>query len=143
MRQLVFISQTIIQIFVAVGALVCGLLLIIDPSDVLLQMHPDILKDSPFHDFLAPGVILFLVNGVGQLFAGLLSIRRHRFAGYVGAVFGIGLMTWIFVQVNMIGGRHILQYSYFLFGLLETALSFSIHNYLTAAREQRTASSSV
>ena len=72
------------------------------------------------------------MNGVGQIVAGLLSLRRHSFAGYVGAVFGMGLMIWIFVQVNMIGGGHILQYSYFMLGLLETALSFLIQNYLSA-----------
>jgi hypothetical protein len=123
MKNLVFISQTIIQIFVGLSALVSGALLIIGPSGALLHLPPDMLKDTPFHDFLAPGVILFLVNGVGQLVAGILSIRRHRFAGYVGAVFGMGLMIWIFVQVNMIGGRNILQYSYFTLGLLETTLS--------------------
>ena len=100
------------------------------PSGALFQLPPDILKNTPFHDFLIPGIILFFINGVGQIVAGFLSMRRHPVAGYAGAVFGLGLMIWIFVQVNMIGGGHILQYSYFMLGLLETALSFLIQNYL-------------
>jgi hypothetical protein len=139
MKNFVFISQAVIQIFVGLGAVVCGALLIIVPSGAILQMPPDMLKDAPFHDFLTPGIILFLVNGVGQLVAGILSIRMHRYAGYVGAAFGMGLMIWIFVQVNMIGGRGILQYSYFGLGLLETVLSFLIHDYLSATREHRVA----
>jgi hypothetical protein len=128
-------SQATIQIFVGLGAVVSGVLLMIIPSGAILQLPPDMLKDTPFHDFLVPGVILFLVNGVGQLVAGTPSMRRHPSAGYVGAVFGMGLMIWIFVQVNMIGGRYILQYSYFILGLLETALSFLIHDHLSATRE--------
>ena len=139
MKNLAFVSQTIIQIFVGSSALVSGALLIIVPSGAFLHLPPDMLKDTPFHDFLAPGIILFLINGVGQLVAGILSIRRNRLAGYGGAVCGMGLMIWIFVQVNMIGGRNILQYSYFILGLLETALSFLIQNYLSDTRGQRAA----
>jgi hypothetical protein len=46
-------------------------------------------------------------------------------------VLGIGLMIWIFVQVNMIGGGHILQYSYFALGVVETSLSFLIQDQLS------------
>jgi hypothetical protein len=105
------------------------------PSGALFQLAPDMLKDTLFHDFLIPGIILFFINGIGQIVAGILSLRRHTSAGYFGAVFGMGLMIWIFVQVNMIGGGHILQYGYFMLGLLETALSFLIQNYLSSAKE--------
>jgi hypothetical protein len=67
---------------------------------------------------------------VGQLTAGLMSFRRHPLAGYTGAVFGIGLMIWIFVQVSMIGGGHILQYSYFFLGTIETVLAFLIQRHM-------------
>jgi membrane associated rhomboid family serine protease len=100
-------------------------------------MPSDILKDTPFHDFLIPGVILFLINGVGQLATGILSLRKHPFAGYAGAVFGMVLMIWIFMQVNMIGGNHILQCSYFMLGVLETTLAFLTHNFLLITREHR------
>lgn len=131
MKKLLFIIQGIIQIFVGFGGLICGLLMILFPSGRILQMPLDILKDSPFQNFLIPGVILFLVNGIGQLTAGVLSFRKHALSGYVGVVFGIGLMIWIFVQVCMIGGDHIFQYIYFFFGVIETALAFLIHENLT------------
>jgi hypothetical protein len=137
MKSLLFTSQSVIQIFVGLGAVVSGTLLIIVPSGEVLKLPPDMLRNTSFHDFLVPGIILFLVNGVGQLVAGILSIRRNPLAGYVGAVFGMGLMIWIFVQVNMIGGGHILQYSYFIFGLIETALAFLIQNHLSATNAQK------
>jgi hypothetical protein len=114
----------ILQIFVGIGAVVSGGLLVAAPSGKYLQTPPDMLAGSPFHDFLVPGLILILVNGVGQLAAGVLTFRRHPAYPFAGMVFGLGLMIWIFVQVNMIGGGHWLQFSYFALGVVESALSF-------------------
>lgn len=139
MNNLLFISQGFVQILVALGAIVSGAILILFPSGRLLQVPPGMLGDSPFADFLIPGIILFLVNGVGQLAAGILTFRKNRLSGYLGAIFGIGLMIWIFVQVNMIGGRNVLQYSYFAVGALETAFAFLIHAHLPAASPETTA----
>ena len=130
MNNLLFISQGIIQIFVSLGALSAGVLMILFPSGKQLQIPLEILDGSPFNNFLVPGIILFLINGVGQLTAGLMSFRRHPLAGYTGAVFGIGLMIWIFVQVSMIGGGHILQYSYFFLGTIETVLAFLMQRHV-------------
>ncbi len=130
MKRPLFISQAVLQFLVGIGAAISGALLIVAPSGRLLQAPPDMLKGSPFTDFLLPGLILFLVNGVGQLVASVLSYRMHKWSGYVGAVFGFGLMIWIFVQVNMIGGGHILQYGYFAVGVVETALAFLVQSSL-------------
>ncbi|NTV84136.1 MAG: hypothetical protein HGA23_07540, partial [Bacteroidales bacterium] len=90
MKSLVFISQSVIQIFVGIGAFICGALLMLVPSGTIFQMSPEMLQQSPFNDFFIPGIILLLVNGLGQLAAGMLTIRKYRLAGYAGAVFGIG-----------------------------------------------------
>jgi hypothetical protein len=130
MKNLLFVSQGVIQIFVGIGAVASGALLIIAPSGELLQMSTDMLKGTPFDDYLIPGIILFLVNGLGQIVGGILTLRRNRIAGFLGAALGIALMIWLFVQVNMIGGGHILQYSYFMIGVIETTLSFVIQDHL-------------
>jgi hypothetical protein len=134
-KNFVCVSQAVIQFLVGLGAIVSGAMLVAVPAGSLLRMSPDMLKEAPFDDFLLPGIILFLVIGVGQVVGGVLTLRRHRSAGYLGAVLGIGLMIWIFVQVNMIGGRHILQYSYFMVGVIETGLSFLIQDHLSATRD--------
>lgn len=124
MKKGLFVTQGIIQFFVGIGALVCGMLFIIYPSGRGLGVPLSLLEGSPFSNFLIPGIILFLVNGAGQLWAGVLGFKRHAWAGYAGEVFGMGLMIWIFVQVSMIGGGHWLQYTYFFLGLVETVLAF-------------------
>ena len=140
MKTLLFVTQAVIQILVGIGAAVSGMLLVIRPSGELLQAPVEMLKGSPFSDFFVPGIVLFLVNGMGQLLAGVITLRRHPYAALTGAVFGIGLMIWIFVQVNMIGGGHILQYSYFFIGVLETSLAFIMCNSSTGSRGNITAS---
>jgi len=126
MKKLLFISQGVLQIFVGVTAAVSGLMLMAYPSGSLIQAPPEMLEGSPFTNFLIPGLILFAVNGIGQLMAASFTLRRKPAAALTGAVFGLGLMIWIFIQVNMIGGGHILQYGYFFIGVAETALAFLI-----------------
>jgi hypothetical protein len=51
--------------FLGISALGGGRALIISPSGKLLGGLPlSILKNSPFEDFLNPGIILFLVLGI-------------------------------------------------------------------------------
>jgi len=130
MKNILFVSQGVIQIFVGIGAVAGGALLIVAPSGELLQMSTDMLKGAPFDDFRIPGIVLFLVNGLGQIVGGILTLRRNRIAGFLGAALGIALMIWLFVQVNIIGGGHILQYGYFMIGVIETTLSFVIQDHL-------------
>ncbi len=118
------IIQCTIQFLVSLGALIAGVLMMIDPSGAVFQFPPDTLRNTPFGNFVVPGIILFTINGIGQLIAGILTIKRHRFSPLVGAIFGFGLMIWIFVQVNMIGGGYTVQYVYFFIGVVETALAF-------------------
>ncbi len=47
---------------------------------------------------------------VGHLVSAVLCFKLHRIAGFAGIFFGFGLIIWLFVQVNMIGGGSWLQY---------------------------------
>lgn len=130
MEKGLFITQGIIQLIVGIGAVVCGVIFVLFPSGQVLGIPLSLLEGSPFSNFLISGIILFLVNGIGQLWAGVLSLKRHAWSGHAGAVFGMGLMIWIFVQVSMIGGGHWLQYTYFCLGVIETVLAFLIREKL-------------
>jgi len=128
MKKSLFIIQSILQFYVGIGGFICGFIFILFPSGRILKIPLELLEESPFSDFLIPGIILFLVNGVGQIWSGILSLKRHAWSGYAGAVFGMGLIIWIFVQVSMIGGGHWLQYTYFFLGVMETMLAFFIRD---------------
>jgi hypothetical protein len=123
MKKIVPALEGIVQAFVALGALPCGVLLMVYPDGHALKMPLSMLKGSPFATFFLPGLILFAVIGIGHAAAAVLSFRRHRLSGLAGAVMGLGLMIWIFVQASMIGGGHWLQYLYFALGTAEVSLA--------------------
>ncbi|MBB5638398.1 hypothetical protein HDE68_004327 [Pedobacter cryoconitis] len=53
--------------FLGFGAIGGGGALIVSPTGTLIGMPPSILKNSPFHSFLIPGIILFALLGLGPL----------------------------------------------------------------------------
>ncbi|MHB8053891.1 MAG: hypothetical protein ACYDH3_01360 [Candidatus Aminicenantales bacterium] len=113
----------ILQALVALSALASGTAMIVYPSGSPIGMPLEMLKGSPFSDFFWPGVLLFAVIGLGHAAAAAMTFRRFRVRGLAGAVMGLGLMIWIFVQVNMIGGGHGLQYLFFALGTAEVSLA--------------------
>jgi hypothetical protein len=108
----------IIQIFIGIGALPAGIAMIIDPSGKKLGMSLEMLLNSPFSNFLIPGIVLLVVNGIGSLLGGVVSLLRYRFAGEIAAGLGIFLMMWIVAQVWWLG-IHWLHFLYLILGLVE------------------------
>jgi hypothetical protein len=53
----------ILHLLIGIGALISGTLLFVAP-DGRLMMPLDVLKGSPFNDFLIPGIILFVFVGI-------------------------------------------------------------------------------
>jgi hypothetical protein len=122
MKRAVFIAEGVVQVLISVGAIVAGIMMIAAPDGHLLQMPLSMLKNSPFRSFLVPGIILLLVNGIGNLLSAILCFQGRKYAAYVAEVFGFGLIIWVFVQVSMIGGGHWLPYIYFSLGILVALL---------------------
>lgn len=125
-----FIILGIIEAIVAIGALRSGLLMIIDPSGIKAGMVAVILKNSPFDDFLIPGIFLFVINGLGNLTGAILSFAKKKIAGTIGMVLGLMLVIWISAQVYWIGLSHILQPVFFVIGIIVVVLRFSIYRKL-------------
>jgi hypothetical protein len=69
---------------------------------------------------------LFLVIGVGNIVSAVLSFRIQRIAGFAGLFFGFGLVIWLFVQINLVGGGHWLQYLYFVLSIIQLLLGIAM-----------------
>ena len=123
MKRKITIALGILQTFVAIGAIPAGFSMIIQPDGSGLGMNTDILKHSPFPDFLIPGLFLFIVNGLLNLAAAVLSFVRNRFSGIPGLLLGIALVVWICVQVYYIHLTSFLQPLFLCIGLTEIILS--------------------
>lgn len=130
MKKRIFLFEGILQIFIALGAVGGGLVLLLDPSGQGIGFSVELLSNSPFSNYLIPGLFLFLVNGIGNFFCGFLSIREHHYAGYAGILFGAIMMTWILVQVAVLGWVSWLQPTYLFLGALELILGFVLQKAL-------------
>lgn len=109
-------------LFVAIGAIAAGICLILKPDGSILGMPLDMLKNSPFKNFLIPGIVLFTVNGLGSLIGSLLCFKRHTFAGTLTIILGIAMVIWITAQVYWIGLGSWLQPTFFVVGVVEIIL---------------------
>ena len=114
-------TEGILQVFIGLGALGGGWGLMADPTGTNLGMSVERLSGTPFRDFLIPGVVLFVVNGVGSLAGGIASFLRRRHAGEAAIGLGVFLMLWIVAQLVWLG-LHWLHALYFALGMLEFVL---------------------
>jgi hypothetical protein len=100
--------------------------MVIKPDGSGLGMSPEILQNTPFSNFLIPGLFLFVVNGLLNLLAAILSFIRNKFGSYLGLVLGIMLVLWIIIQVWLISLESFMQPLFFLIGLGEIVISILI-----------------
>lgn len=119
-------------ILLSIGAIAGGGSFILFPEGYLGMTPEAMLMQSPFQNFLIPGIILFSVLGVMPIFVvwGLLKKKKCKPAQAVNifpdmhwawswAVYtGFALIIWIYMQVYFLKGFHLLHSLYFFFGIL-------------------------
>jgi hypothetical protein len=114
-----------LHVFVGVGAVFGGLAAITNPK-APLGIPIEVLKNSPFSTFLIPGIILFTLIGLGNIFSALMFRFNSRFQGYISSVFSWALVIWIIVQCIMLNSIAALHVIFFTIGLIEASLSMII-----------------
>jgi hypothetical protein len=123
-----------VQLLVCVPAMVSGVALAASPSGRLLGLGTDALADSPFSTYLLPGLVLFAINGVGQLLAWVAIRARVTWGGQLAAALGLFLMAWIGAQVRWLAMPSWLQPLMFACGAAELWLGVVIVQGQTRAR---------
>lgn len=104
-----------------VGAMAGGMAAILNPSSPL-GMPATTLKNSPFSNFLIPGIILFTIVGLGNVISAVTIYMKSRFQGYISCTFGGALVIWIVVQCIMIKAVVFLHVLFFIIGLIQAIL---------------------
>lgn len=115
-----------LQVFIGLTAIAGGLGLVSDPSGTKMNIALEWLSDSPFSNYFVPGLVLLIVNGVGNFFAGIVTFLRNRYAGNIAVAFGTFLVLFILIEVWFIGAQTLLQPLYLLFGLTELVLGLML-----------------
>ncbi|MFT5874053.1 MAG: hypothetical protein ACI8WT_003013 [Clostridium sp.] len=80
-----------LHLFVGIGAIFGGLAAITN-SNQPLGISVEVLKNSPFSNYLIPGIILFTIIGLGNVISALLFRFKSRFQGYISSVFSWALV---------------------------------------------------
>lgn len=123
------IALGIIQLVAGFSGVIGGRELIADPSGSGLDMPVHWLADTPFSDYLIPGIVLFVLVGLASLIGATITFYKQRHAGLIAVGLGAVLMVWIIVQILMVGYRSYLQPLYFSFGALEFVFGFVVHRW--------------
>ncbi len=118
-------------LFIGIGA-VCGAVgMLVDPSgkamgmDAMLPFFEKLpFSEVLFRDFTFSGIALLVVNGLTNLTAAVLLLRRKKAGAVLGGVFGVTLMLWICIQFYMFP-FNFMSTSYFIFGLIQALTGYA------------------
>ncbi len=112
-------TASVIFLFInGTGALWGGAGLIYDPTGDYMQMPLSLLEHSPFHDYLVPGIILFIANGLFSMFVLFMMVKNHPLYARFIFLQGVILAMWITVQVAMLQILYLpLHLPFFLVGV--------------------------
>jgi hypothetical protein len=121
-----------VLLFVGIGGIVGGLPLVLDPSGASVGFDLPVLAKSPFSNYLIPGLVVLIINGLLPGALGIAVIRQHRRAGEIGIVFGMWLIGYMIAQVWWIGLSGEIQYLFFIIGLIVLGLGVRVRGYRRA-----------
>lgn len=104
-----------------IGAFIGGIPMILHPDGSANGIPVSYLEHSPFNDYLIPGIVLVIANGVFSILVsvGLLLNVRHHAWWVIGQ--GIVLTGWIEIQMIMLREVNFLHIA---FGTIGIALVF-------------------
>lgn len=127
----------LLHLLLGIGAVFGGMVLIIDPSGKLIKMPITLLKNSPFHSFLIPGIILLIVLGVLPLIVSFALATKRQFsianrlnlfaemhwAWAYSIYISFALIIWITVEAFFIHDVALIHVAYIFLGLAIQAVS--------------------
>lgn len=120
-----------LHFFLGVGALIGGGAMILSPDGSILHIPLNLLTNSPFTNYLIPGLILFLVLGIIPIitafflftkrqikFVEIICIYKHRHWSWNSSLYiGFILIIWITIEMYMVQGIAFIQVFYIFLGL--------------------------
>jgi hypothetical protein len=111
-----------LEVFTALGAIPVGIMLLTDTTGAAAGFPRGWIEATPFGSYLVPGLYLFAMNGVGMVVLAALSVQRHRWAPWLTAILGTGLIVWIGVQLVVMPETSFLQVVFGVTGLVLLAV---------------------
>ena len=118
-------------LFIGIGAVSGALAMLLDPSGKFMgmdAMRPYFqvlpLAERVFQDFTFSGWALLIVNGLTNLTAAGLLLRKKKAGIVLGGIFGITLMLWICIQFYIFP-LNFMSTSFFIFGAAQAVAGYA------------------
>ncbi len=111
------ITAIILLLITAIGAIFGGGALLIDPLGEKLGLPIETLKYSPFENFLIPGLILFIILGLGSLITSIIVIKRVSGYPFLTIFMGFAISIFISVEILMLKDVKFLQIIFAIIGI--------------------------
>ena len=118
-------------LFIGTGALAGGVGMLVDSTgkamgmDAMLPFFKKLpFADILFKDFLFSGFALICVNGITNVTAAYLLIKKKKSGIIAGGIFGITLMLWICIQFYMFP-LNFMSTIYFIFGFCQAVTGYA------------------
>ena len=118
-------------LFIGLGAVAGAAGMLLDPSGKAMGMDAMLpyfqvlpFAEIVFQDFTFSGWALLIVNGLTNLTAAGLLLRKKPAGVVLGGIFGITLMLWICIQFYMFP-LNFMSTIYFLFGAAQAATGYA------------------
>lgn len=107
----------------SLGAFISGVMLITDPNGKSMGLSKDLLSQTPFQNYLIPGLLLFIVIGILQLISAFKLKSEGPFLKEITLTAAISMLIWIVSQLSMLGYVFFMQVIILFVAIVELAYS--------------------
>lgn len=101
----------------ALTAIISGAMLLAVPDGGSLYLPITILIETPFKNFIIPGLVLLLVVGGISIIASFSIVRRHKKAYSFSQAAGLILSGWIIAQMMITSVNSWIQWVFLFIGI--------------------------
>jgi hypothetical protein len=101
MRKFIEILSILFLLILAVGAFYGGFCFITDPSGNKIGIDSDLILNTPFYDYLIPGIILVIFNGFFPLWVIISYFKKSFLFPWLMVIQGCELTVWLSVELMM------------------------------------------
>lgn len=110
-------TTIILLLITTISAIFGGGAMLIDPSGTNQGLPIETLKNTPFENFLIPGLVLFVIFGLGGLITTIIVMKKIKGYPFLTISMGFALSIFISIEILMLKDVHFLQIIFAIIGI--------------------------